>query len=262
MTTAKHYQNKVQGWMTSSNTSSNSIQISNSQWKPNNSFSSTKLSRNDDKDTCGHRTRDGSRCEFPNPPFDDGKCLWHTSEQCFRATDDGSVCELPGSRDDGACHIHTKGCNESLTHTALEKACFHGMKFPYRMLGLHPDTSRSRGAFSIQPQIAAEVAARVGKGYLEAIGEEYDREESHKYYVENIIDKEVDDQSLMDKIKDALNFGGNISSLTDNGIELDIFKRGIKQSWKQVNKKEHHADGARTAIAAAEHFLDIEVEVK
>lgn len=206
-------------------------------------------------DTCRFDTVDGTPCELDGT-FDDGHCFWHTEEQCYYIKDNGNPCELSGAHGpDNRCHLHTRGCNESLTHTAVQKACYHGMKFPYRMLGLHPDIEYSDGPFDIQPQLAAEVAVRVAKGYLEVMGEEYDREESHEYYLNNIVEKVVDDQSLLDKIKDEFGF-------LNNGVRLEIFKKGIDKAWTQIDKgSKPHADGARTAIAAVEHYLGEEIEI-
>lgn len=228
---------------------------SNIQWKPSSMASGSGLGSSGSTDQCGHPTLDGASCELP-PSFDDGHCHWHTSEQCYHPTDDGSPCELPGSQDDGRCHIHTNGCNESLTHDAVEKACYHGLKYPYRMLGLHNDTVLGRSPLEIMPESAARVAAEVGKGILEVLGEEYDREESHEYYRNNVVEEELDDPSKIEKL-----FSSVFKSDPEEE-DLEVLKAGIERMWEQVDKKEHHADACRTAIAAAEIFLGKEVQVE
>lgn len=232
-------------WTIQSNDTSGTTVNSNSLFSSSNA---TGLSRSNSR--CGHATQDGSSCTL-DPVYDDGKCHWHTETQCYRQTKDGTSCELPGSQPDGACHHHTTGCNESLTHNGLQKAAFHGMKAAFRLLGLHSDMDL--GGLEIQPEQAAMIAANVGKGYLQATREEYDREESHEYYRDNIVDKVVEDAGALETIW---------SKLWGNEEErVEVLKEGIKKAWTQINKKEHHADGARTGIAAAEVFLDIEVSL-
>ena len=143
-----------------------------------------------------------------------------------------------------------QACNESKIHNNIEKACFHGMKSAYRMLGLHTDTD---SGFTMNPDAACQIATEVSLAYLEHEGEIYNRKESHDYYQDKIVPEGISNQSLIDRIRDKLGTEGTRR-------DLRILEAGLKRAWHQIDQKQKHADGCRTAIAAVEHFLDTEVD--
>lgn len=130
----------------------------------------------------------------------------------------------PGSR--------TGPCNESDAHSNEEKAFYHGLKSAYRM------SRRFDGEYGTKDrppyETAARIAANVALAYFEATGEEYTREESREYLGERFE--------------------------PDAGMAAP-FSEAIGQAWTQVEDKWKHYDAARTALAAAESFLDETFEV-
>lgn len=215
------------------------------------SSSSSTTSSADDE--CGEFTAVGSPCEL-SPSFDDGRCHWHTSEQCYRPTDDGTPCEKPGTEADGACSEHTRGCNESKAHSGVQKAAFHSIKGAYRWLGLHEDMP---SRFNTQPEPAAIIAAQAGRAYLQVVGKEYDRERS----LEDLKERHMkeDAEGFVEKLIEFLGAGFETADESRH-LTTGELKDALSRSWEKIDNGSHKA-GARVAVAAGEAFLGYQVEV-
>lgn len=140
------------------------------------------------------------------------------------------------------------GCNESKKHDNEEKAIFHGIKSAFRVSREYDGSEY--GTPIPCYETAARIAANVAIAYLKTTGQEYTREESHEYIEENYAE---DTGSI-------LQFFGIEKELSERVGEEQL-EDAIDQAWHQIDEKENHYDGARTALAAAEAFLGEELEV-
>lgn len=134
-------------------------------------------------------------------------------------------------------------CNESLKHDNEQKAIFHGMKSAFRMSRKYD--GNEYGSHNPQHETAARIAANVAIAHLDANDVEYDREESMEYLQNEIIG------SITDRIV-------GLFGIRNVDISREDLEDGIERAWKQIDEKEHHDDGARTALAIAEAYLGIE----
>lgn len=139
-------------------------------------------------------------------------------------------------------------CNESKRHDNEEKAIFHGMKSAFRVSREYDGSEY--GTPIPCYETAARIAANVAIAYLKTTGQEYTREESHEYIEEN----------FSRTMGFTERFFGTKKSLSQLVGEKQL-EDAIKQAWEQIDTKENHYDGARTALAAAETFLGEELEV-
>lgn len=146
-------------------------------------------------------------------------------------------------------------CNESKVHNNDEKAIFHGMKNAFRMSREYD--GKEYGSDDPQYEHAAHAAAHTALAYLKANDVEYDREASFDYLDQNVLQ---DDSGVLDTLLGV--FRGESEAPADGGaVTDDELAAGIARAWKQIDKKQHHDDGARTALAIAEAYLNTKFAV-
>lgn len=142
------------------------------------------------------------------------------------------------------------GCNESSRHDNEQKSLFHGIKSAFRM---SREFDGEYGTDDPPFETAARIAANVAIAYFETTDQEYTREESFEYLRENV----VSDRNTVDRI---LAVFGLAETHLDRGLATNQdLTAGISKAWKQIDEKENHYDGARTALAIAEAYIGEEL---
>lgn len=104
---------------------------------------------------------------------------------------------------------------------------------------------------------AAEIALNVARSFFQTTEFEYTPEESEDYLEKQIIGKVQQD---LDEFENRINHefaeGGENIYIRSKIFRQQVLERAINKAWYQINEKRNHYDGARTAMAVAQWFLD------